>query len=1343
MGATDFGTAERFGRLQGLMSNYVTDIAQDRRGILWIASEAGLHRFDGHSFTRYSNDIPGMAGNTLTSIRYDKEKDRLWIGTKSGLSCLDLLTGSFIDPALPKEALTYNISDITPASDGGVWIVNHYTTITHVGSDGKCDVLSVADIPGLPDSFTTVADDGNGHLVVGHTENGISIIDLKKRTARNYSHGLPGCEAMPEGRVNDILVDLHRNIWFATNHGLTLFLPESGTFLNFSHSDSDPTSLSSDRVFSLSEDSDGLIWAGCDMGNVSIFNPADPSAVLRGTINFSNHNVKQDARGISNGNIHSVFEDRDGNIWVANYGAGLEFISHAQSPFRHIPYFDSPTKGLDNTVIWSTFTDTDGTILLGATNSIGLFDGDNVYRVINFPRELGLTYSRVTALGRSGEDILVGLYDDGLLRLNRDSGAMSRVDLGKKDLGINVIYNDPELGTLIGTSQGLWCYRDGKASPMHKVSAAIRGLSVSGVFRHLDGTLWISTLGNSIFIFDRTLSRMAHIDPSHFKGGMMKGMCLDSHGRVWVLNKGGIASLRRSGKIGGGIIKITRYLAPSQKSGRNFRGITQDRSGNIWVSSDNGLHMFDNSQERFLSFESGQELALSNFNDRAVCVGPEGVLVFGGIQGACMFDPEIVRMSRNPGAAVIVECSTAAEGNATPDRRVWPPMNEIKTGYDNSSVRIVFTTPDFAYSKSIEYSVMLEGMDPGWSQPMKTNEITYRNLPPGKYTFKVRSRLPNQKWDNANMASVGINIAPPFWKSWWATLVYIAIVIAGILIWIKFYKRRLNYHGSLEIERKKNQNQQELNEERLRFYTNITHELRTPLTLILGPLEDLMTDRKLPPAYKGKIAVIHNSSLQLLNLINQILEFRKTETQNRTLTVSRRDLGSFVTEIGLRYKELNRNEKVEFVIDVDKMTDDIYFDTDVITTVLNNLLSNAVKYTPAGRITLSLKERDINGLEYAEITVADTGYGIEADALPHIFDRYYQAKGKHQASGTGIGLALVKSLTELHGGELEVESKPGEGATFRFRILTGNIYPDALHNDSDESTADAEDTEEAENADNRPKVLVVEDNPDIRQYICKSLCDDYNVVEAADGMEGLETALKENPDIIVTDVMMPVMDGITMLRKLKGNILTSHIPVVLLTAKDSISDKEKGYLHGADSYLTKPFSAKLLHSRLSNILETRQRMKDALAAQFRQGVGDAEVAGHPSPDAESASATPLPELSALGRFDREFLQTLTKIVEDNISSPQLDLSFILDRMNMTHSTFYRKIKGLTGMSGNEFIQKVRLNHTIRLLQEKGCTVSDAAYESGFNDLGHFRRLFKKEFGVAPSQYIRNFHGKQQ
>lgn len=490
-----------------------------------------------------------------------------------------------------------------------------------------------------------------------------------------------------------------------------------------------------------------------------------------------------------------------------------------------------------------------------------------------------------------------------------------------------------------------------------------------------------------------------------------------------------------------------------------------------------------------------------------------------------------------------------------------------------------------------------------------------------------------------------------------------------------------------------------------------------------------------------KLQVIRDSSTRLLDLINHILEFRKTETQNRPLTVARRNLANLVRETALRFKELNRNPKVGFRIDIENESPSVYFDVDMVTTILNNLLSNAVKYTPEGYIGVSFHTVEEGGVRYSEIKVSDTGYGISKEQQKRIFDRYYQVNGAHQASGTGIGLALVKSMVDLHKATIKVESAEGKGTTFTIRLLTDCLYPEAVHEEPQQEPQSVDTSEEPEVSQQRLTLLVVEDNDDIREYIRESLADEFEVMTAANGLEGLKSAQEKLPDIIISDIMMPEMDGTTMCRTLKEDILTSHIPVILLTAKDSLTDKEEEYDSGADSYLTKPFSVKLLRARIHNIIKTRR----GIAAHFMAVPPSVAECGEMKPDNAAAGegqmspgdAHPEDPVKSLSPLDRKFMDKINTVIEENISLEDLSVAFIADKMCMSHSTLYRKIMAITGVSTNEYVRHKRMTRAAELFKEEEMTLTEVAFAVGFGSGSSFSKSFKKEIGVSPSEYIKS------
>ena len=762
-----------------------------------------------------------------------------------------------------------------------------------------------------------------------------------------------------------------------------------------------------------------------------------------------------------------------------------------------------------------------------------------------------------------------------------------------------------------------------------------------------------------------------------------------------------------------------------------------------------GIACFDRQKKKFYNYDYQSGIPTGNFCVGAAVISASGIVYFGSPGGICSFNPQLLTDLKDMPVVQIIDCEQIVS-TTEKQQRIIVPLDENGVAHlrhDENTFKITFTSDNYAQEGNVEYSYLMKGLDDKWYETEGDNEVTFRNLSPGEYTFKVRAKLKSQEWENAKVAEMKVIVEPPLWLTWWAKLIY-ALIVGGIIYYIFCsYTNQLKLRASLEKTRWEAQQKQELNEERLRFFTNITHELRTPLTLIMGPLEDLMADVRLPEVLSKKVRSIHASSERLLNLINEILEFRKTETQNRRLTVAHADLKTFVQEIGNRFKDQNRNPNVAFNVSVPEQPVDIYFDSEVIRTVLNNLISNAIKYTPKGSISLTLSMEDGKVV----ISVKDTGYGISKKALPHIYERYYQAKGLHQASGTGIGLALVKSFAKLHEAELKVESEEGMGTEFRFVLDAENTYPNALHKEDapieeekQELLAQEEISEpEEEQEDARPLILVVEDNDDIRQYIDESLCEDYRIIQARNGKEGRDQAFQEMPALIVSDIMMPEMDGIEMMKILKNDIRTSHIPIILLTAKTSPLDQEEGYDSGADSYLMKPFSAKLLQSRIRNILSGRRRLAEYIiqhnmpsAAGMSTLTSSAgEASGQQSLE-EAELAASIPELSPL---DKKFMEKLNRLIEENMTTVDIDIAFMTDKMAMSHSSFYRKVKALTGVSANEYIRKMKLQRSMVLLQEGESNVTEVAMLTGFNNIGYFRKCFKKEYGISPSEVLK---GKQ-
>ncbi|MDR1526948.1 MAG: response regulator, partial [Dysgonamonadaceae bacterium] len=895
------------------------------------------------------------------------------------------------------------------------------------------------------------------------------------------------------------------------------------------------------------------------------------------------------------------------------------------------------------------------------------------------------------------------------------------------------IHEDHNRMVWIGTFNGLSIYNPETNETDIETSFGIKDEGkqyvVNQIMQSDRQTVWVATNEDGVFRLKINPNTSKIIASRHYStqdrslnNNYIRCILCDSKGRIWVgSDDGGLSLFDAQNDVF--VCVQQKYNLPG-----NFVSImTEDRQGNLWLGTIDGLVRLKDGKSHLFTVSDG--LPDIHFNPNALSQTADGEIFIGTHNGYSRFNPgnlnerQAVLQTTITDILVFNHSLEKLDGNLRQkiSTRAAGYTQKISLPYKYNNFSIEFATLNYLNPQQSKYAYQLDGYDREWQYVDATKRsASYNNLKSGNYTFHLKSLNESGVWSEPK--TLKVEILPPFWLTWWAFSIYFALAALIVVFILKIARNRLLLMNEIRIKDTEKQQIEALNQERLRFYTNITHELRTPLTLILGPLEDLLNDRNLSDFYRSRIQLIHSSATQLLNLINQILEFRKTETQNRCLTVAKGDLENLVKAIGLHYKELNPNPKVKIHISVDTDRTILYFDSEIITTILNNLLSNAVKYTSEGEILLTLASVNEKGENYTEISVSDTGCGISPDELPRIFDRYYQAQNRHHASGTGIGLALVKSLADLHRGALSVESQEGKGTTFRFRMLTANTYTDALHKEEKPITS-IEQTPEAsikeENQDSPPVILVIEDNDDIRKYIIDLLTPQYKTLSASHGKEGLELAQNHIPNIIVSDIMMPELDGIELCRKMKEDVRTSHIPVILLTAKDSIQDKEAGYESGADSYLTKPFSSKLLHSRIANILESRRRLAQQILSQ----------AGNIKPGKTFAA----PQINQL---DEVFLHKITAIIEENISNDNLNLAFLTTQINMGQSTFYLKIKGLTGISPNKFIRKIRLRNSAKLLLTGEYNISEAAYDSGFNDICYFRECFKEEYGMTPTEYLK-------
>lgn len=1204
------------------------------------------------------------------------------------------------------------------ATDGNLWITTYWRGVDYFDKKaGKFIHYNTQTVPGLAsDNIWSVVDGGDGKLYMGHVHHGFSVLSLKDKKVKNFMYDPEDPVSLPGNGVTCIYKDLSGNIWLGTDRGLALFNPEAENFIHFHHSEDGVPHT----VFDIRQFDGNKLWIAMEFGGIAILDLTQRMFLSPDQVRFQYIKEGDDEYSLSNSTVRCLFQDSFKNVWAGMWGGGINFLSHESSYFNVYSYSPIQHSGssLNNKTASSVCVARDGKLWIG-TDGGGINVFDKGKRVAVYKEETGdLTDNSIqAALCDSEGNLWFGSFMGGVDFYDVKKKSFHQIfPKDKTGEDVRALYEDAEY-VWIGTSNGIYKVRlhdKGIADHYTVENNLVRCISKDNLNR-----LWIGTFGGGLGVFDEHFQCVKLFNvTSLFPSNTINTVYMDSQNRMWIGTGEGLVCFPSSQSWD---YKV--YRSEEGLSNVHIRAITEDNHGNIWVSTNKGISCYIAVKNSFYNYGRWDGVPIVGFMSGSVTHDYDGNIYFGSLNGLCRFNPEMVLAKREAPSAIMTGL------------RIFVPISErkseekmielhgcpaVRLSYMQNNFSVTFNIQNYALADQVEYAYMLKGLENSWYTVTDPNNVTFRNIPPGNYCFQVKTRIRNQEWAD-EIASLDIRIDPPVWLTWWAKLFYILSGVSVLYFILHAYKKKLDMESLYELEKKNHEQEQELNNERLRFYTNITHELRTPLTLILGPLEDMQKSNSLSGKDSQKISVIHQSAIRLLNLINQILEFRKTETQNKKLCVSRDNLAALVHEIGLKYKELNRKPEIDFCLEIEQEDMSLFFDKEVVTIILDNLISNAIKYTEKGTITLGLHQVVRNNIHHTEISVSDTGFGIAPDALPHIFDRYYQEGSEHQASGTGIGLALVKNLVVLHEGEIRVESSLNVGSTFYVSLLTDNTYPHVLHADSTEKTSDEKDEKE-ENIEpvhsGKRILLIVEDNRDICDYIVESFSDDFEVRTAANGEQGLEQALGCIPDIIVSDIMMPVMNGIVMCRKLKEDLRTSHIPIILLTAKDSLQDKEEGYQVGADSYLTKPFSATLLHSRIHNLLESRK----LLAERFNTNSILID---------KRAAVT-----ESMNKLDNEFLEKINKLIEDRLSSEKIDIGYLSDAMCMSNSTLYRKMKALTGLSTNEYIRKIKMQYAERLLLEGKYNISEVAFKVGINSTVYFRQCFKDEFGMAPSDYLK-------
>ncbi|MBN2519065.1 MAG: response regulator [Bacteroidales bacterium] len=1335
-----------------ISNNVVNALYRSENGEIWVGTDNGLdkiqlkqHALSGLQITSYKyeqNNLSSLSNNRIFSIYEDHNKN-IWVGTFDGLNKYNPLSNIF--------HRYYNI----PGNTNSIAFNNIYI----------------------------IYEDNQYNLWVG-TFYGLSKIDLNLGNITNYYHVSDDFLSLPHNTITSICQDNKGTVWIGNLGSLSQYNPKLDNFTNYQNDFTDDKSINNNFINSLYADDFGNVWIGTDKGGVNVID--------RNKKPFKHWEYKPNNPNSLSGNIiNSIYEDQSGNLWIGTSGGGLNIYNKKTGRFKQFQYSPNKPSGLNSNFISAIIQDSSATIWIGSwgeginrlnkynsiTNNqfihyqansniegslngnfvssfcidrynrlwIGTSQGLNIYdkeknEFINFinPLTPDHTIIDVGCLEQdSSDNIWVGTLH-GLYRIKLIKNINLQVNPDKTN--INVFINDP------------------------KKANSISGDRIITIYKDKYGTMWFGTYGKG---FDK----LTYI----------------------------IDSL-----TGKQIEQFNNYSEKDGLSDNVVYGILEDNSNNLWLSTNHGLSRFNINEESFKNYYEDDGIIGNQFFWTASFKNKAGELYFGTTKGMMSFFPENIDDNPYVPQVTITDFkifNQSIKPNIPYKNKIILNkdisfINEIKLSYKENNISFEFSALYYSSPEKIMYAYKLDGFEKNWVYvSSKRRFASYTNLDGGTYNFLVKATNNDGIWNN-NPTSLKITIIPPFWKTlWFKGILFVTITMLIILIYnirlrtLKNQKQKLEKQvkertsvintqkenlkkafqlleqRKLEIFDQKEvllrNNKQILkqrdqlikmneqvhlaNQERIRFFTNISHEFRTPLTLIIGPIEKLISLFKNNEELKSQAELIKRNAQRLLSLINQLMDFRKIETGNLNLRVCHKDIMPVIKDIYQAFSQFASDHKIKYELITVSESIFFWFDENVIERIIFNILTNAFKYTPdKGTISISLNIVDRNNNlstfpdGYLSISIKDSGIGIPKNQLSQIFNRYYQVNdkltlNKSENSGTGIGLALTKNLIELHQGEIEVSSELGKGTEFIVRLsLTNKKFlkeqiikvAETEHRSKKlhEEISTLENIDEYVNkisikAPQKKKytLLIVEDNIDLRTFITKNLKEEYNIFNVPDGLKAMEIAQNSHIDLIVSDIMMPKLDGIELCTKLKSDLNSSHIPIILLTAKNSLESKIEGYKIGADDYIEKPFDMGLLKVRIKNIIESRRKLRLKFSLEI-------------SPKLNEITST---------STDEKFLQKAIKNVEEFMNDTSFDVTKLVKEMGVSRSLLHKKLKALTNMSTTEFIRLCRLKKSIHYLKHDNLNISEVAYEVGFNDPKYFSRIFKKHFGVTPTEYISN------
>ncbi|GAB3573248.1 two-component regulator propeller domain-containing protein [Hymenobacter daeguensis] len=1361
---------------QGLSHSDGMAVAQDRAGFIWVGTNRGIDRYDGYRLKQYElpiNPRNGISGNRIRVLLVAPD-GRLWAGTeRAGLGLYDATADQLLNfdedqapPAcrpLMQRLAQSSVTALATDRRARLWVGTAADGVFILTFDQQGRLTALRQVPTPPgaDSYqvSSLAADAEGKIWIGTFNAGLRVVRPESPDFRAEPTAVSALvRVLHIDRRGDLWIGMDQQVlWVSAANRRTvrelLAHPQPQTY---------------PQLQALHLDSFGRLWvgtiyglyvweAGTVSGSTPPLRPGPPALLLP---------KDNEPFGINSERIHQIFEDRNQVVWLCASAGGLNKVDLRQKPFGRLRQQLSGSSTLSNNYVNSVYKEEGRNLLwAGTRNGVASYDlTHNTYR--NYLNQTWAGNTRgvdvATIFQTSSGTLWFGTRGSGLSSLTRQAGTEKLRTYERLPNGLSLSSTSIE-GMAEDRYGTLWVatFTAGlvRLSPEGKFLGAYTQANSAlptNRFTYLlydrrQDVLWASTTDAGLLKLRVTPDSLVLLKQFRQAAGAAEGLrvnyvwplLLDPQGTLWIGTIGGGLHQLTTDKQGREVIRSYASYLPES----DVESLLPDDEGHLWIGG-TGLYRFTPVTRRYLRYDVTDGLQSNAFKIGAAARAQDGTLYFGGINGISYFQPHAIQPNPYPPVVQITGLRIANQpvtvGQPLNGRVVLPrPLSQpqlvtIKASENDFSVE--FVGLNYANPQKNRYAYRLVGYNEGWVYPAPGQRTaSFANLPPGPYTFEVKASNGEGVWSK-KAATMQFDVRAPWYKTGWAYLLYAVLAVGAVALYRRIEMAQQKLKNRLVLEQFQTEKEKELTGLKLGFFTNVSHELRTPLTLILGPMEEIMSSPGPVADLRGKVQLMHKQARKLLELVNQLLDFRKVETGNVPLRATHADAVQFLADIYSVFRLKAEERGVEYQLDVPQEPVRLYFDHSKLEIILTNLLANAFKYTrDKGRVVLSATTVGNSGGEavysdgqltgnYLNITVSDTGVGIKAHELDRIFDPYYQASHTNtlRMTGTGIGLSLARQFTERHGGRLTVASIEGQGTTFELRLPFGqqHLQPEDIQAAAPvpEPTAEAAplllETDlalpPADAATRPPRLLVVEDNDEVRQYLRQLFEADYEVTTAEDGLEGWSAALSQLPDLIISDVMMPRSDGLELCQKVKQHPKTAHIPVLLLTARTAEIHELEGLGMGADEYVSKPFNPTLLHAKAAALLRNRRKLHEFYQRHILLQPTEIVVA-----DA-----------------DREFLETAMAVVERNLDNSEFSVQVLVKEMAMSQSVFYRRIKSITGQTAVEFIRDVRMKRAAQLLAQTTMRVSEVAFEVGIEDAKYFRKAFQKIYNLAPSEYAR-------